>query len=177
MTTVWDMEHKADRSQPVAPVPAGYHTVAPWIVARNVAQLIDFLKVAFGAQEKSRVYVGANQIGHAEVRIGDSVVLMCDARPEWPDTPSFIRLYVQDADALFQRALHAGATVVTEMAEYAHGDRVGRVRDPKGNVWWLQTHVRDVTPEQAAKPTERQADAMREALTSFDREMRRRAGS
>jgi PhnB protein len=160
-----------ESSNAVRPPPPGYHTVTPWIIARDAARLIEFLKAAFGAEERSRVLVGDNRIGHAELSIGDSVVMLFDAKPEWPDTPAFIRLYVQDADDAFARALRAGAQGVTSVAEHSFGDRVGRVRDPAGNVWWLQSHVRDVTPESMAHPTPAQADAMAEAMSSLDREL------
>jgi hypothetical protein len=80
-------------------------------------------------------------IGHAEIRIGDSVVMMFDGRANWPDLPAFLRLYVVNGDAVFARAIDAGAEPVTEMTELAWGDRVGRVRDPQGNVWWIQDRI------------------------------------
>jgi PhnB protein len=109
-----------------------------------------------------------------EVRIGDSVLMTFDASPDWPDTPVFIRLYVEDADAAFERAVAAGAVPVTRVAEHVFGDRVGRVRDPQGNVWWLQTHVRDVAPEEMQHPSPAQAEAMQDAMSSLDRELRGR---
>ena len=87
-------------------------------------------------------------IGHAEARIGDSVVLAFDAKDEWPDTPAFLRLYVPDGDATFRQALDAGATSVTEMTDMPWGDRVGRVRDPLGNLWWIMTRIEEVPPEE-----------------------------
>jgi PhnB protein len=124
-------------------VPAGYHAVTPWIISRDTARLLEFVAAAFGAEELARVVVDG-AIGHAEFRIGDSVVMAFDARPGWPDTPAFLRLYLPDADATFRRALAAGATAVTEMTAMHWGDRVGRVRDPLGNLWWLQTRVEDL---------------------------------
>jgi PhnB protein len=156
-------------------VPAGYHTVTPWIIARGAGELIDFLKEAFSAEELARVYVGENHIGHAEVRIGDSVVMLFDANPGWPDTPGFMRLFVADGDAVLERALRAGATLVTPMADHSFGDRVGRVRDPKGNVWWIQTHVRDVSLERMQSPTPAEQQAMHDAMTTLDRELSARA--
>lgn len=151
--------------------PDGYHTVTPWVISRNAGELIDFMKAAFAAEELGRVDVGGGRIGHAEVRIGDSVLMTFDASPEWPDTPAFIRLYVEDADAAFERAVVAGAIAVTRVAEHVFGDRVGRVRDPQGNVWWLQTHVRDVAPEAMQHPSPAQAETMQDAMSSLDREM------
>jgi uncharacterized glyoxalase superfamily protein PhnB len=156
-------------------VPEGYATVTPWIIVRGAADLIEFLRSAFGAVEIARFTLEDGYVAHAEVKIGNSVVMLFDSRPSWPDTPSFIRLFVDDADAVFARALRAGATAVTEVAEHSFGDRVGRVRDPKGNVWWLQTHVRDATPDEMAHPSVAHAGAMAEAMSSLDRELSGRA--
>ncbi|MEV0700795.1 VOC family protein [Saccharopolyspora sp. NPDC050389] len=136
------------------PVPEGYGTVTPWIIARDSAALIDFLKGAFDAEELARVVMPGGSIGHAEVRIGDSVVMMFDSRPEWPETPAFLRLYVPDCDATFRQAVAAGATPVTEVTYLSFGDRVGRVRDPFGNLWWLQTRVEDLPVEELARRAE-----------------------
>lgn len=146
----------------VRPIPEGYHTVTPWMISRDAAGLINFVKAAFDAEEIARVVGEDGTIGHAEVRIGDSVVMMFDARPDWPDTPAFLRLYVQDGDAVFQQALRAGATTVTEMTHLFWGDRVGRVRDPLGNLWWIQERIEDVSPEEMERRSQEQPwiDAM-----------------
>ncbi len=135
----------------VRPIPEGYHTVTPWIISRDSARLIEFLTAAFGGDEIARVYNEDGSFGHAEVRIGDSVVMPFDAKPDWPDTPAFLRLYVEDGDAVYRRALAAGATPVTEMTNMPWGDRVGRVRDPLGNLWWIQTRIEEVSPEELAR--------------------------
>ena len=126
-------------------VPAGYHAVTPWIISRDTggpARLRDGGVRGAGA--------GPGGVGRGDrarrVRIGDSVVMAFDARPGWPDTPAFLRLYVADGDATFRQALAAGATAVTEMTSLFWGDRVGRVRDPLGNLWWIQTRVEDLDP-------------------------------
>jgi PhnB protein len=129
-------------------VPGGYHSVTPFVIARDASALLDFTRDAFGAQEMGRVADENGVIGHAETRIGDSVVMMFDARPHWPDTPAFLRLYVEDGDATFARALEAGATEVSRMTDMPWGDRVGRVRDPLGNLWWIMTRVEDLAPEE-----------------------------
>jgi PhnB protein len=132
------------------PIPAGYGTVTPWIIGHDTAGLMDFLKRAFDAEELSRLADAAGVVAHAEMRIGTSVVMMFDAprdRP-WPQTPAFLRLYLPDADASFDRALAAGATPITRVTHLAFGDRVGRVRDPFGNFWWLQTRVEEVAPDE-----------------------------
>lgn len=129
-------------------LPEGYGTVTPFVIARDSARLLDFTRDAFGAQELARVADESGAIGHAETRIGSSVVMMFDARPGWPDTPAFLRLYVEDCDATFRRALQAGASEVTRMTDMPWGDRVGRVRDPVGNLWWIMSRVEDLDPQE-----------------------------
>jgi uncharacterized glyoxalase superfamily protein PhnB len=157
----------------VEAIPDGYTAVTPWIIARNAAALIDYLKRAFDAQEIARVPNPDGSIGHAEVRIGGAAVMLFDARAGWPRTPSFLRLYVQDGDAVYRRALEAGGASVTEMTDLFFGDRVGRVRDPEGNLWWIQTHLEDVPVEalgeRAAQP--RFSEAMAHVQESLDREL------
>ena len=132
----------------VQPIPPGYHTVTPWIISRDTAGLIEYLEKAFDAKEIARVVGEDGRIGHAEVRIGDSVVMLFDAKPDWPPTPGFLRLYVEDADAVHRRAVAAGGTSVTEVTHLFFGDRVGRVRDPWGNLWWIQTRIEDLDLEE-----------------------------
>jgi PhnB protein len=158
-------------------VPEGYHVVTPWIVVKGAARLIDYLQEAFDAEELGRVYDPDGTIGHAEVRIGDSVVMMFDAKEAWPNTPGFFRLYVEDGEAAYQRALAAGGTPVTRMTALFFGDQVGRVRDPFGNIWWIQSRVENVDPEQMASRAEEPAyrDAMQYLRSSLDEEMMGRA--
>ncbi|MDP9843127.1 VOC family protein [Streptosporangium lutulentum] len=132
----------------VKAVPDGYATVTPWLISTDTAKLMEYVKEAFDAEEIVRLVGDDGGIGHAEVRIGDSMVMMFDAKPDWPPTPGFLRLYVQDADTVHRRAVAAGGTSVTEVTHLLFGDRVGRVRDPLGNLWWIQTRIEDVTPEQ-----------------------------
>lgn len=132
----------------VSPIPEGYHTVTPWIISRDAAGVIDFLLAAFNGADLGRVVGEDGSIGHAEVRIGDSVVMLFDAKPDWPDTPAFLRLYVPDAEATFRQALAAGATIVTELTHLFWGDLVGRLRDPYGNLWWVQQRIEVVSPEE-----------------------------
>lgn len=170
------VDSKTTDSPKVRPVPEGYHTVTPWIIVKGAAQLIDFMKQAFGAKEMGRVYNISGTIDHAEVRIGDSVVMLFDWREGWPVTPSFMRLYVEDGDAVYQSALKAGAKSLTEMANHFFGDRGGRVIDPAGNIWWIQTHVEDVDPEEMKIRAEesKYIEAMRESQESLDHELRSR---
>ena len=133
-------------------IPEGFGTVTPWIISRDSAELIDFLAKAFDAHERegSRMTNPQGQIEHVEVTIGESVVMLFDAHATWPKTPAFFRLYVEDADRTYRRAVEAGAVPVTEVTELFWGDRIARVRDPMGNIWWLQSHARDVAPGEMA---------------------------
>jgi len=160
----------------VKPIPEGYHSVTPWIISRDTAKLLDFVKQAFGAEELARVYVENGAIGHAELKIGDSIVMAFDAKEDWPDTPCFLRLYVEDGDAVYQQALSAGATSVTVMTSMFWGDRVGRVRDPLGNIWWIQARLENLDPEEMAKRAGEMQyrDAMHSFQESLERELRSR---
>jgi len=127
-------------SEPRHQIPEGYGTVTPWIVSRHSVSLISFLEKAFDARLKgSPIYNQDGSVGHAEVVIGGSVVMLFDSKPSWPTTPAFLRLYFNDADRMYQQALDAGARSVTKMTELFWGDRVGRVCDPSGNIWWIQS--------------------------------------
>ena len=126
-------------------IPEGYTTVTPWIISADTPQLIDFLAAAFDGTELARLANDDGSISHAEVRIGDAVVMAFDAPPGIDPMPAFIRLYVDDARKGFAKALEAGATEVTKPTLLAFGDRVARVRDPLGNIWWLQQRVEEVS--------------------------------
>lgn len=163
-------------TNPVQRIPKDYGSITPYIVARGVPKLLDFLKDAFDAVERGRVPNEDGTIGHAEVWIGDSVVQMFDAKSEWPDTPSFITLYVEDCDVVYERALKAGATSITQLATNAWGDRGARVRDPLGNIWWIQTHIEDVPQDEIERRMGSQAyiDVMKVAQETLDHELRNR---
>ena len=138
----------------VKAIPEGCHTVTPYLTVQGVPKLIDFLKQAFEAREIERVPGPDGTIGHAEVRIGDSVVMMGEARGELQPMPSAIYLYVNDADAVYKRALQAGATSMMEPADQFYGDRSAGVKDSSGNLWWIATHKEDVPPEELKKRAE-----------------------
>jgi uncharacterized glyoxalase superfamily protein PhnB len=122
-------------------VPAGYQTVTPYLVVPEVARLIDFLKEAFAAQELRRDTGPDGAVRHAEIKIGDSMVMLGEATAEWPAMPGMLHVYVDDVDAVYRRALLAGATSLREPVDESYGDRVGGVADPSGNQWWLATPV------------------------------------
>ena len=133
------------------PIPAGYHTVTPWIIGHDTAGLMDFLAAAFDAEDLGGRVVGADgYIQHAEMRIGDSVVMMFD-HPGWPRTPAFLRLYVPDVHETVKKAVAAGGTVMTEPTHLFWGDVVARLHDPYGNLYWLQTRIEDVSPEELSR--------------------------
>ncbi|MEV8372377.1 VOC family protein [Kribbella sp. NPDC056861] len=134
----------------VTPIPAGYTTVTPWMISPDTAALMDYLARAFGAKELFRLATEDGVIEHAEMQLGDAKVMMFDARPDWPPTPAFLRLYVEDAHATHRQAIEAGGTSVTEVTNLAWGDLVGRVRDPLGNLYWIQTKIEDLTEEELA---------------------------
>lgn len=128
-------------------VPEGYHTVTPWLITQGrTVELIEFIVAVFDATELGRMGEAGN-IGHAEVRIGDSVVMLFD-RPEWPATPGFLRLYVADDAEVLRRAVERGAEVVTRPTELFWGDRVSRFRDPFGNLWWVHQRVAELSEEE-----------------------------
>ena len=132
----------------VKPIPDGYHSVTPYLIVKGAAQLIDFLKEAFGAEEKSRM-PGGGGIMHAVVRIGDSMVMMSDAMGEYGPMPTMLFLYVRRRPTLStsgrcRRARHR----CMELKDQFWGDRAGAVKDAFGNVWWIATHVEDVSSEE-----------------------------
>ncbi|WP_433021698.1 VOC family protein [Kribbella sp. CA-294648] len=135
----------------VKAIPEGYTTITPWIISKDTNALMDYLTRAFGAEELFRVADEDGVIGHAEMQIGDAKVMMFDARPDWPPTPAYLRLYVEDARAVHRQAVEAGGTSVTEVTHLAFGDLIGRVRDPFGNLFWIMTRIEDVTEEQLAE--------------------------
>ncbi len=135
----------------VEPIPDGYHSVTPYLTVQGVPELVDFLRRAFGAEETLRMPRPDGTIRHAEVRIGDSVVMMGDVAQPSQTMPASIHLYVEDADAAYGRALRAGATSLREPTDEFYGDRMAGVKDPVGNQWWIATHREDVAPEEMAK--------------------------
>ena len=134
------------------PVPDGYQAVTPYLVVPGVARLIAFLKEAFGASETRPPMARPDgTIMHAEVRIGDSRVMMGEPMGDFTPMPASLYLYVDDTDAVYKRALQAGATSVIEPADQFYGDRNAGVMDPTGNHWWIATHKEDVPPAELAR--------------------------
>jgi PhnB protein len=143
----------------VQPVPDGYNTVSPYLAVEDAATAIDYYKKAFGATERVRMEAPDGKIGHAELEIGDSIVMLADPFPqastkpphELGGTSAGVFLYVEDVDAVVKRAVEAGATVTMEVADQFWGDRFGTVTDPFGHVWSVATHVEDVPPAEMAE--------------------------
>jgi PhnB protein len=143
----------------VKPIGDGYHSVTPYLVVEGAEKLLTFVKLAFGAEETVRMPGPGGSIGHAEVRIGDSTVMLADATERSPALAAMLHLYVDDCDATYGRALDAGATSVRELKDEFYGDRMGGVRDAFGNQWYLATHVEDVSDEEMAKRAQELAAA------------------
>jgi PhnB protein len=133
----------------VKPIPDGYHAVTPYLVVKSAEKLIDFLKNAFGAKEIERMSMPDGSIGHAEVRIDDSIIMMGDSREEtWKAMPSSLYLYVTDCDSAYKSALEAGAISLMEPKDQFYGDRSCGVKDPVGNHWFIATHREDLSKDE-----------------------------
>jgi PhnB protein len=141
------------------PIPEGYHTVTPYLAVDDAAAAIEYYKKAFGAKERVRMDTPDGRIGHAELEIGDSLVMLADPFPQSSTAPpkelggtsAGVFMYVEDVDAVVKKAVDAGATVTMEVADQFWGDRFGTVTDPFGHSWSLATHVEDLTPEEIAE--------------------------
>ena len=150
------------------PIPEGYNTLTTYLAVENAAEAIEFYKRAFGARESLRMLGPDGSIGHAELEIGDSKLMLSDPFPqstvrppgEVGGTTASVFMYVEDVDALVKQAVDAGATVTMEVADQFWGDRFGTVSDPFGHVWSIATHVEDLTPEQIAERGEAAMAAM-----------------
>jgi PhnB protein len=158
-------------------IPGGKSTITPYVAVKGADKFLEFVEQTFEVRTSGRWPNQDGTVGHAEITVGASVLMTFDAAPEWPDTPSFLSVYVDDVERTYQRAIEAGATVVTElMYSGITGDRGGRVKDPLGNIWWLQTHIEDVDPTTlpALFGDPEEAAKMRHAQVTFADEMRRR---
>ena len=134
----------------VRPIPKGYHAVTPALNQADAVKTIDFCKKAFGAKERMRMAGPGGKIMHAELQIGDSIVMLNDAFQE-PPQPALLFLYVPDVDKTFAKAVKAGAKVLMPVQDMFWGDRFGRVEDPSGNRWGIATHREDVSPNEMKK--------------------------
>ncbi|HYY06011.1 MAG TPA: VOC family protein [Candidatus Limnocylindria bacterium] len=143
----------------IKPIPEGFHTVTPFLVLKDAHRAIEFYKRAFGAEERFRMPTPDGKVGHAELQIGDSIVMLSEAIQE-PVTSASMYLYVPNVDAVCQRAVAAGAQATMPPTDMFWGDRFGRVTDPFGVRWGIATHTEDVSPEEIGR---RAAQAARQA--------------
>lgn len=148
----------------------GHTTVAPWVVTDDTGALFDFITLAFGGVERARVVTEDGAIGHGEIRIGDTLVLAFDRRADWPALPALLRVWVPDPDRAVERAVEAGAAIVTPLSDNAFGQRGARIRDPFGNIWWVETQMELVGEEEmwARLQQPRYAEDMRVAQETLD---------
>jgi PhnB protein len=152
----------------VKPIPDGYRTVTPYLVVNNAAGAIDFYKRAFGAQEINRMAGPQGKIAHAELKIGDSIVMLSDEMPgsgmrspqSLGGTAVGIFLYVKDVDSSFKQATSAGAKVEMPLADMFWGDRYGKLADPYGHSWSMATHKEDVAPQEMSRRMQEQMAKM-----------------
>lgn len=147
------------------PVPDGYHTVTAYISIKGASDALDFYKKAFGAQELYRMPMPDGKVGHAEIQIGDSRIMLSDEFPDMPDNVAIsptslggttfgFNVYLPDVDQAFQKAVDSGAKIRRPVADQFYGDRSGIVEDPFGHIWTLSTHMEDITPEEMMKRME-----------------------
>jgi PhnB protein len=143
----------------IKPIPDGYHSVTPYLIVADGAGAIAFYQQVFGARERMRLDGPNGKIGHAELAIGDSVVMLADehpgmgalAPPTVGGTPVSLHLYVEDVDAVAAKALAAGAALKRPVENQFYGDRLGTIVDPFGHIWHISTHVEDVSPEEIGR--------------------------
>ena len=141
------------------PIPVGYHTATPYLIARNAADAIEFYKRAFGATELMRLADPSGKVGHAEIKIGNSPIMLADEFPEMGfrgpqslgGSAVSILLYVEDVDARFSQAIAVGAKALRPVTDQFYGDRSGTLEDPFGHVWTIATHKEDISPEEIYK--------------------------
>ena len=137
----------------VKPIPDGYHSVQPYLMLKSCAEAIPFYAKAFGAKEKFRMPNPNGSIGHAEIEIGDCTIMMADESPQmdaysaehFGGSPVSLLIYTEDCDAMYAKALEAGAKTLREPADQSYGDRMAGVKDPFGYKWWIATHIKDVS--------------------------------
>jgi PhnB protein len=151
-----ELNKRGDKIMAVKPIPEGYHSVTPYLIVRGGVEAIEFYKKAFGATELFRFPAPGGKIGHAEIKIGDSPIMLADEFPEMGykgpqsigGSPLSLMIYVDDVDTVFNRAVEAGGTVKEAVQDKFYGDRTGTVIDPFGHVWHISTHKEDVSMEE-----------------------------
>jgi PhnB protein len=146
-------------NSPVKTIPDGYAAATPYLTISGASEAIEFYKKAFGATERMRLADPGGRIMHAEIQVGDAVLMLHEEMPDWParspttigDTGSSVMLYVPDVDAFVARAVEAGAQLTMPVQTQFYGDRTGNIVDPFGHKWLIATHVEDVSPEEVGR--------------------------
>jgi PhnB protein len=136
---------------PTLPIPAGFHTVTPYLAVPDAEALIDFVVKVFDAKEREVIRQPDGRIRHAEVQIGDSIIMLGSTSSTFGTATATLYVYVDDADARYQKALDAGATSISEPTDQFYGDRHAGVKDPNDITWWVATHFEDVPPDELAR--------------------------
>ncbi len=132
----------------VKAIPEGFGSVTPYLTVKDAEALMNFIERSFGGKVTYRMNDDQGKVRHAEMKIGNSMIMIGQAREEWQPKPANFVLYVPDCDAVYKKAVAAGGKSVREMATQAYGDRSGGVEDSEGNTWWISTHVEDVSEEE-----------------------------
>jgi uncharacterized glyoxalase superfamily protein PhnB len=140
----------------VNPIPVGYHTVTPYLAVHHVSKTMEFLKLAFDAEEVMRHAMPDGRIMNAVIRIGNSMIMMGERPSDQKTWPAMLYLYVEDADALYQQAMAAGGKSIMDITDQFYGDRSGAVEDPSGNQWWIATHIEDMSDDELLERAKKQ---------------------
>jgi PhnB protein len=143
----------------VRPVPEGFHTITPNTIVEDASKAVEFYQRAFGAEEKYRLTMPGGKVVHCELQIGDSRLNLAESMEGWPIHPLLAQIYVSDSDAVFNRAVEAGARVIMPMTDMFFGSREGRVTDPFGNTWTISTRKEDVSPQEMQRRIDSSASA------------------
>jgi len=133
---------------PVKPIPQGYPTVIPYLMVKGAEKFIRFMQTVFNARLTEQLLQPNGAIGHTELRIGDSMLMLSEVSEGRPATPVMLHFYVENVDEVFNAAIAAGASVISEPADQFYGDRSGGCLEPSGNTIWIATHIEDVAPEE-----------------------------
>jgi PhnB protein len=141
----------------VKPIPENYPRVSPYLIVKDVEKTMEFIKYVFGGKEREKMEMADGSVNHAEMSIGDSVIMMGKASNEHQIQNTMLYIYVEDTDANYKKALEKGAVSVMEPADQFYGDRNAGVKDKDGINWWIATHVEDVSPEEIKRRNEERA--------------------
>lgn len=146
----------------VKPIPEGYHNITPYLIVDNAAKAIEFYTQVFGAKEEMRVAKPDGKIGHAELKLGSSRIMLADEHPEmnarspktYGGSPVLMHVYIENVDEVVKKAMHQGATVIRPLENMFYGDRSATLKDPFGHIWDVSTHIEDVSPEEIKRRME-----------------------